>query len=96
MNLTHLNQTRVLLSGNQTIRSNVEFTDDVTVDEHVVVTQLVNGLDLSSFNKTSPNINNTELDTIKDKLDKTLTNQCNSLTYVKRSLGGRFFYFEIL
>ena len=98
VNLLDLNQSRVLLSGDQTIYSELRFTDDVLQDDKMDISGLVNQIDLSTFNVTSPSLNETELDNIRKVLRKTLSTQCKSLTYVKQSLAGKMnhVFFSVL
>ena len=88
-----------MLSGDQTIYSDLRFTDDVLQDDKMDISGLVNQIDLSTFNVTSPSLNETELDDIRKGLRKTLSTQCKSLTYVKQSLAGKmnhvFFLFWV-
>lgn len=73
--------------GDQTITTDVTFSNNVNVLKNIVISGLVNGIDLSSFNKKSPELNS-ELDDLERQLNETLAKQCESLTFVKEALAG--------
>ena len=87
IDLQTLNETVVRKSEDRTIQSNIRFTNNVKVGEHVNINGLVNGLDLSEFDRSSPMLH-PELDDLEKTLNDSLNNQCQSLTYIKESLKG--------
>lgn len=87
IDLQTLNETVVRKSEDRTIQSNIRFTNNVKVGEHVNINGLVNGLDLSEFDRSSPMLQ-PELDDLEKTLNDSLNNQCQSLTYIKESLKG--------
>lgn len=87
IDLQTLNETVVRKSEDRTIQSNIRFTKNVKVGEHVNINGFVNGLDLSEFDRSSPMLQ-PELDDLEKTLNDSLNNQCQSLTYIKESLKG--------
>lgn len=88
IDLQILNETVVRKSEDRTIQSKIHFTNNVKVGEHVIINGLVNGLDLSEFDQSSP-ILQPELDDLERAVNDSLNKQCQSLTYIKESLKSK-------
>jgi len=95
VDIEQLNASAVHLTGDETIIGNIEFLKSVQVKENVVITGLVNGIDISEFDLSSPLVED-GLDTLEMDLNYTFGSQCSSLTNVKTSLKASGYHYDYL